>query len=67
MKWDEMKEDDRSKKDAERLQTRLSHYQRAINEIDDYFEYRMESKLDQKYVHYVLANLTSNLSEQIEG
>lgn len=44
------------------LETQLKHYQKAVNEIDDYFEYRMESKRDQKQVHFVLANLTSNLS-----
>ena len=49
-------------KDIELLRARLSHYQKAINDIDDYFEYRMKSKEDQKYVHFVLANLTSNLS-----
>ncbi len=44
------------------LEAQLKHYQKAVNEIDDYFEYRMESKRDQKQVHFVLANLTSNLS-----
>ena len=39
----------------------LPHYQKAINEIDDYFEYRMESKKDQAKVHRILAALTEQL------
>lgn len=39
----------------------LSHYRKAINEIDDYFEYSMESKKDQKKVRKILAKLTDNM------
>jgi hypothetical protein len=39
----------------------LALYQHAINQLDDYFEYSMESKKDQKRVHHVLGNLTDAL------
>lgn len=42
----------------------LSAYQKAINQIDDYFEYAMESKRDQKKVHQILGDLTDKLSSQ---
>lgn len=35
----------------------LSAYQKAINQIDDYFEYQMESKKDQKKVHQIMVIL----------
>ena len=41
-------------------------YQNAINEIDDYFEYRNESKKDRKMVHSILEKLTRKLKEQNE-
>ena len=41
--------------------SRLSKYQKAINQIDDYFEYAMDSKTDQKKVHQILGNLTDAL------
>jgi hypothetical protein len=41
--------------------SQLFSYQKAINEIDDYFEYAMESKQDQKKVHQILGNLTDKL------
>ncbi len=41
---------------------RLSMYQKAVNEVDDYFEYANESKKDQKQVHKILGNLTDALS-----
>lgn len=43
------------------LRNRLGIYQKAINEIDDYFEYRNESKKDRKAVHGVLGRLTERL------
>lgn len=42
---------------------RVLAYQDAINQIDDYFEYAMESKRDQKKVHQILGNLTDKLSK----
>jgi len=39
----------------------LSLYQKAINNLDDYFEYAMESKKDQKKVHQIIGNLTDLL------
>lgn len=42
--------------------SRLKEYMKAINEIDDYFEYAMESKKDQKKVHQILGNLTDRLA-----
>ena len=41
---------------------RLNEYIKAVNEIDDYFEYAMESKKDQKQVHKILGNLTDRLA-----
>jgi hypothetical protein len=41
---------------------KLSKYQKAINDIDDYFEYAMDSKTDQKKVHQILGNLTDALA-----
>ena len=41
-------------------------YRKAINSIDDYFEYRCESQNDQTVVHRILAELTKELS-QING
>lgn len=40
---------------------KLEAYQKAINKIDDYFEYRGESEKDRKRVHKILAELTENL------
>lgn len=36
-------------------------YRNFVNAIDDYFEYRCESKKDQKKVHQLLQNLTEAL------
>jgi len=43
----------------------LRAYQKAMNEIDDYFEYSMESKKDQKKVHQILSNLTDTIKSVI--
>lgn len=40
----------------------LTAYVEAINEIDDYFEYRNESKKDRERVHMILEKLTGKLS-----
>lgn len=37
-------------------------YRKFVNAIDDYFEYRCESKKDQKKVHQLLQNLTEALA-----
>ena len=39
-------------------QKRLVGYITAINKIEDYFEYRMESKRDQGVVHEILRGLS---------
>lgn len=39
----------------------LALYREAINKIDDYFEYSMESKRDQHKVRSILAELTEGL------
>jgi hypothetical protein len=44
--------------------SQLWSYKEAINEIDDYFEYAMEPKQDQKKIHQILGNLTDKLSKQ---
>lgn len=41
----------------------LELYQRAINQIDDYFEYRMISVVDQRKVREILLSLTNGLAE----
>lgn len=38
-------------------------YVNHLNEIDDYFEYRCESKRDQSYVHTILNKLTIKVSD----
>jgi len=40
----------------------LQIYQRAINRIDDYFEYSMESKVDQARVREILKELSDSLA-----
>lgn len=44
-----------------RQHRQLSAYQKAVNQIDDYFEYAMESKRDQSRVHQILGDLTEKL------
>jgi hypothetical protein len=41
----------------------LNLYIAAMNKIDDYFEYRCESKEDQEYVHEVLGELREELAK----
>ena len=36
-------------------------YRDCINEIDDYFEYKCESKKDQSFIHNVLEKLNSKV------
>ena len=43
----------------------LSLYRDAINQLDDYFEYAMKSKEDQKKVHQILGNLTDSLKKHV--
>jgi len=40
------------------LEDRLKQYQKAVNEIDDYFEYRHESITDAEMVKEILKDLT---------
>ncbi len=42
---------------------RLTLFQETVNKIDDYFEYGMESKKDQKKVFQLLGNLTGKLEK----
>lgn len=39
----------------------LEAYQKAVNKIDDYFEYQCESKKDQARVHKILDELRKDL------
>jgi len=39
----------------------IEHYQKAVNEVDDYFEYRHVSDLDKYHVRKILADLTEKL------
>ena len=43
---------------------RLALYQKAINKIDDYFEYAMVSEEDQEAVHKILLDLTKALTKE---
>ena len=43
----------------------LEAYAKAINKIDDYFEYRNESKVDRDFVHVVLAKLEADIRKVI--
>ena len=45
--------------------TRLEAYQKAVNKIDDYFEYRHESEVDKSEVRVILSQLTKNLIKAI--
>ncbi len=40
----------------------LTLYRKAINRIDDYFEYSMQSEKDQKRVHEILAKLSNEIA-----
>ena len=50
------------KKNVNLALNRLESYQRAINKLDDYFEYRNESVKDREVVHAILAKLTKEIS-----
>lgn len=41
----------------------LKHYIKAINKIQDHFEYANESLKDRAFIHKVLAELTESLSK----
>ena len=43
------------------LYRRLAFYMDALNEIDDYFEYRCESKEDRAHVFEILTTLATKL------
>ena len=49
--------------ELEKCRERLEAYQDAINAIDDYFEYRNESKLDRAVVYGIISTLTQSLQE----
>lgn len=51
----------------QRLLQNTTAYGKAINQIDDYFEYRNESLSDRKKVHQILGNLTDKLKEINNG
>jgi len=48
------------------LRRRVIIYMKAINRIDDFFEYRNESKKDREVVHKILDALTVELKESNE-
>jgi hypothetical protein len=45
----------------------LEEYKKAINKIDDFFEYANESKKDREFIHGVLDNLTIKLAGIYNG
>ena len=48
--------------DADKQAEMLRIYQVAVNRIDDYFEYRMQSEQDKKAVQAILEDLTDSLT-----
>ena len=42
----------------------LPHYQQAINEIEDYFEWANESERDKKEVMKIIDRLAENLARE---
>ena len=44
-----------------RIEKILQAYVEAVNKIDDFFEYRNESKSDREAVHKILKELTKDL------
>ena len=48
--------------EVKRLKQQREAYARAINHIDDFFEYRSESENDRKQVYSILDNLRMNLA-----
>ena len=43
--------------------TKIEAYQKAINAIDDYFEYRCMSDYDKNVVYHILDTLKENLEK----
>ena len=52
-----------AKEKLKRTERRLALYQQTFNEIDDYFEYRHESRKDRAFVLRCMAKLTDNLRD----
>jgi hypothetical protein len=48
---------------SEKDKKALEEYKKAINKIDDFFEYANESKKDREFIHGVLDNLTGKLAK----
>ena len=48
--------------EIDRLKKHREAYAKAVNQIDDYFEYSNESVSDRKRVYEILDNLKLNLS-----
>lgn len=49
------------------LETRIKHYEKVINKIDDYFEYRFESEKDRAFVIDTIDQMTAMLQSDIEN
>lgn len=52
--------------DAKLNEIRAQIYSRALNYIDDYFEYRCESSQDKEFVLTVLNNMTEQLAAELK-
>lgn len=50
-------------KEFKRVQKNLELYQKAVNKIDDYFEYRNESAKDRNYIYGILLELSESLKK----
>ena len=50
------------KRKVHRQEEIISAYQKTVNRIDDYFEYRNESVSDREEIHEILNGLTQTLS-----
>ena len=53
-------------KELDRYIELFKAYRKGINKIDDYFEYRAESKKDQKYVHTVLQEVSEDVMRLLD-
>ena len=52
---------DSEQKYVKQLEIRITMYEKTINSIDDYFEYRHDSDKDKKFVMGVLDRMARNL------
>lgn len=59
-------EQQRHKRQIEKLRTMLGAYQKAVNQIDDRFEYRLGSTAERQFLNGVLEKLTADLKDAVD-